>query len=122
MKNILAICAVVATAGCASRGPSIDDLTPAQRARVMAMQMNPELGNRAYSVVGHVDGTACARDANQPQDESKDHALQGAMVQAVLLGADALTNTYCIRSLDADLMSFCGAPVKCGGDAIKYQN
>jgi hypothetical protein len=122
MRRILIACAVLAAAGCANHAPTFDDLTPAQRQKLLGMQYSSDRPDRPYTVLGHVDGEACSSSAAVNREDAENKAMEGAMAKAVLLGADGVTNTYCQSSSGRDLLSFCSEPVKCNGEAIKFTN
>lgn len=104
---------------CASN-PRVEDLTPQQRAKISSIQIFQAAPNKEYLVLGTVTGLSCNRNKFQAQDVSDAEALQGVKINAVLLGADAVINTYCQKNSDIDWGNNCWASVKCIGEAVKF--
>jgi hypothetical protein len=120
MRRILIVCTVLAAAGCANQAPTFDDLTPPQRQKLLSMQYSTDRPDRPFTVLGPVDGAACGSSSAQTSEDLQNKAMEGAMVKAVLLGADGVTGTFCRSGADRDLLDLCNAPMKCYGQAIKF--
>lgn len=104
---------------CASN-PRVEDLTPQQRAKISSIQIFQTAPNKQYVVLGTVTGLSCNRNKYQAQDVSDAEAIQGIKINAVLLGADAVINTFCQKNSDTDWINNCWASVKCIGEAVKF--
>ena len=117
----LAVFTIVAPllAACASN-PRVESLTPEQRAKITSIQIFQAAPNKQYVVLGTVTGLSCNRNKYQAQDVSDAEALQGVKINAVLLGADAVINTFCQKNSDIDWVNNCWASVKCIGEAVKF--
>lgn len=106
-------------ASCASN-PRVEDLTSAQRAKIASIQVFSAVPEKKFLVLGTVTGLSCNRNKYQAQDVSESEALQGVKINAVLLGADGVINTFCQKNSDTDWGNNCWASVKCIGDAVKF--
>ena len=74
-----------------------------------------------HVIIGTVTGLSCNRNKYQEQDITKNEALEGIKIKAVLLNADAVINVFCQTNSDTDWRNNCWASIKCIGDAIKYK-
>lgn len=101
--------------------PRIENMNSAQRARLSHIEIYKTDIDKPYVILGEVDGLSCNRNKYQAQDVSYDEALQGVKLKAVMLGADAVVNTFCQKNSDTDWINNCWASVKCIGDAIQYK-
>ena len=111
---------VIGLVSCATN-PRIENLNSQQRARAASIPVQQGGIDRPHQVLGTVSGLSCNRNKYQAQDVSDAEALQGVRVNAVLLGADAVINTFCQKNSDTDWRNNCWASVKCIGDAVRYQ-
>lgn len=109
-----------AISGCATN-PRIESFNAAQRAKLATIEAYERDANRPYDLLGTVSGLSCNRNKYQAQDISYDEAIQGVKMQAVLLGGDAVINTFCQKNSDTDWINNCWASIKCIGDAIRYK-
>lgn len=101
--------------------PRIENISSAQRSKLNKIEVHKADIDRPYEIIGEVDGLSCNRNKYQAQDVSYDEALQGVKLKAVMLGADAVINTFCQKNSDTDWTNNCWASVKCIGDAIQYK-
>lgn len=101
--------------------PRIENISSAQRSKLNKIEVHKTDIDRPYEIIGEVDGLSCNRNKYQAQDVSYDEALQGVKLKAVMLGADAVINTFCQKNSDTDWTNNCWASVKCIGDAIQYK-
>lgn len=107
--------------GCASN-PSINSLSPEQRARLNTIQIIKGGVDRPYKILGTVKGLSCHRNAYQTQLLTEDEAIEGIRLKAALLGADAVINTVCQINSGTDWVNNCWSSIVCVGDAIKYED
>lgn len=114
----IVLCSVLVS--CASN-PRIEDLSVLQRSKLGAIEIFKGDVHREYTILGPVSGLSCHRNKYQAQNITDDEALQGVKVNAVLLNADAVINTFCQKNSDTDWVNNCWASIKCIGDAIKYR-
>ena len=121
MKRIITIGASILLAGCMSN-PRIEDFSPTDRAKLASIQVHQGAPDRSYEIIGPVSGLSCNRNKYQAQDISDAEALQGVKINAVLLGANAVINTFCQTNSDADWRNNCWASVKCIGDAVRFKD
>ncbi len=119
-KHIVALFIPLLFSACMGN-PRIENMNSAQRARLSHIEIYNADIDKPYVILGEVDGLSCNRNKYQAQDVSYDEALQGVKLKAVMLGADAVVNTFCQKNSDTDWINNCWASVKCIGDAIQYK-
>lgn len=120
MKRVFLVGITTLIAGCMSN-PRIEDLSSADRAKAVAMQVFKALPDRPYEIIAPVTGLSCNRNKYQAQDISEAEAIEGVKINAVHLGADAVINTFCQTNSDTDWRNNCWASVKCIGDAVRFK-
>lgn len=120
IKIFLVISLVIFTSGCASN-QRIENLTGEQRAKAASMKVYEAAPDKQYELLGAVSGLSCNRNKYQAQAISDHEGLEGVKIQAALLGADAVINTFCQTNSDTDWRNNCWASVKCIGDAVKFR-
>jgi uncharacterized protein YbjQ (UPF0145 family) len=118
MKTITMICAVAVLASCASN-PRVEDLSSEQRAKAAKIRNLLRQPARSFQIIGTVSGLFCNRNKYQQQDMSNAEALQGLRINAALMKADAVINTFCQTNSDIDWVNNCWASVKCIGNAVR---
>lgn len=100
--------------------PRVEDMSSAQRSKLAKMEVFQGDVERPYTIVGTVSGLSCNRNKYQAQAISDHEGMEGIKMEAVLLNADAVINTFCQTNSDTDWGNNCWASVKCIGDAIIY--
>jgi hypothetical protein len=119
-KHFLIVAGACFISACAMN-PRIDSLTPAQRSKLVNIEVFKSDIQKPYTVLGQVDGLSCNRNKYQAQDVTYDEAMQGIRIRATLLDADAVVNVFCQKNSDTDWANNCWASIKCIGDAVKYK-
>lgn len=119
MRTITVISVVAVLVSCASNS-RIENLSSEQRAKAASIQIFQDQPDRNFQIIGAVTGLSCNRNKFQEQDISDAEALQGVRIDAALMGADAVINTFCQTNSDTDWRNNCWASVKCIGDAVRF--
>lgn len=120
IKIFLAISWAILAVGCTSN-QRIENLTGEQRAKAASIKVYEVAPDMPYDVLGTVSGLSCNRNKYQAHSISDHEGLEGVKIQAALLGADAVINTFCQTNSDTDWGNNCWASIKCIGDAIKFK-
>lgn len=120
MRNISPAFLCILLASCMTN-PRVDDLTPAQRSKISAIQIYNSTPDRPHTVLATVSGLSCNRNAQQVQDISDEEAIQGIKIKAAALEANAVINLFCQKNSDTDWRNNCWASVKCIGEAIRFE-
>lgn len=121
MRLFMLIFLVVFSA-CASN-PSATSLTPEQRSAMLNMKVVESrfLPEGSYEILGTVEGLSCKRNAWSSEPPTEAEAMQGVMVRAAQLGADAVANVICEQH-GQDWGRNCWSEVICVGDAISVSD
>ena len=119
-KLLVMFTLTVILAGCSSN-QRVEDLSSEQRSKAASMKVYDSPPKDSYVILGTVTGLSCNRNKYQTQAISDHEGLEGVKIQAALLDADAVINTFCQTNSDTDWRNNCWASVKCVGDAIKFK-
>ena len=120
LAKILALAGLVVLTGCSSNY-RIENLTSEQRAKAASMMVYETTPDKPFTILETVTGLSCNRNKFQAQAISDHESLEGVKIEAALLGADAVINTFCQTNSDTDWANNCWASIKCVGDAIKFK-
>lgn len=120
IRYLLTILSLILFSACAAN-PRITSLRPDQRARLNTIQIYDGDVDRPYKIVGPAEGLSCRRNTYNDPDPTKEEALDGVLIKAALLDADAVINTACQYKPGTDWKNNCWSSWVCVGDAIKYK-
>ena len=117
-KSIVVITALFFVTACASN-PQITSLSSEQRVRLNKIQVLRGGVEKPYQIIGVVKGLSCQRDLHSKRAISEQEAIEGARIEATILGADAVINATCQTNSTTDWENNCYSSIICVGDAIK---
>lgn len=120
LAKFLVFTGLVVLTGCSSNH-RIENLTSEQRAKAASMMVYETTPDKPFTIIKSVTGLSCNRNKFQAQAISDHESLEGVKIEAALLGADAVINTFCQTNSDTDWANNCWASIKCVGDAIKFK-
>lgn len=113
--------AILFLTGCVSNARLVRQLTKAQRANALTMEVLRGPISRPHKILKTVEGLSCLRNIHTDKTPRESEAITSAMLKAAAMNADAVINLSCERSSGMDLANNCFTSIVCSGDAVRYQ-